>query len=281
MPASQPPPPVKPLSVEQRREVEIRGAIRSTGNTVETTNQGLTKALNEAKLRPTADNYRLVAALYRGLGIRDRAYDYLTLAIQRAPKSAQAFQERAEIWRDWHMPQRGLADALMAIYLAPRSASAHSSLGTIWRAIGDASSARVEFERAVALDPGSAYALNNLCYLSFLEGNQAQAQIECERALAIAPDFVAARNNLALSYAARGDMGRARAEFLRASDPGSTDFNLGIVYMSIGEYSKAVEAFRAASQADPSLVGPASRLARQATVIAESSGQSHGTDTIR
>jgi Flp pilus assembly protein TadD len=177
------------------------------------------------------------------------------------------------------MPARGLADAHRAVFLAPRSAAAHNMLATVLQASGDLRSARLEFEKAAALDGSSPYALSNLCYLSFLEGNPASAQSECEKALSIAPGFAAAHNNLALSFAARGDFDRARDEFLHSGDSAAAAFNLGIVYISQGQYEKAVESLELA-ESDPSLKASAMKLAHQATALADQ-GQSHGTNVIR
>ena len=263
------------LSPAQYEEIAAHTVRHSSGRTVETTNSELAEALKTASLKPAAENFHRVAVLYRGLGIVDKAYDYLSLAIGLQPKSARFLEERARIWRDWNFPQFGLLDAHKAVFFAPRSASAHSTLGTILRATGDLSSARIEFEKAIALDPSAAYVLSNLCYLSMLERHAARAEQECKSALALAPDLTIASNNLALSYAAAGDLTRAREEFLRSGDSASADFNIGVIHMAWGEYTQAASSFSNASNARPSFTEAATQ-ARRARALVNATRKAYG-----
>lgn len=250
------------LSQAQREEIAAHSLRDSSGRTVETTNPEVLDALKIASLKPDAGNFHRVAVVYRRLGIIDKAFDYLTLAIGQQPRSARFLEERAQIWRDWNFPEFGLVDAHKAVFFAPRSASAHSTLGTILHAIGDLSSARVEFETAITLDADAAYALSNLCYLSVLQGDFARAQRECESALALEPDLAVARNNLALAFAAAGDLRRAREEFLRTGDSAAADFNIGVIHMAWGQYAEAADSFGNASNARPSFTAAATEARR-------------------
>jgi len=263
------------LSPAQYEEIATHTVRHSSGRTLETSNSELAEALKQAALKKDAENLYKVAILYRRLGIIDKAFDYLSLAIGQQPKSSKFLEERAKIWRDWNFPQFGLLDAHKAVFFAPRSASAHSTLGTILRATGDLASARIEFEKAIGLDPTAAYVLSNLCYLSMLEGYQDRAEQECQRALALAPDLAVARNNLALSYAAAGDLTRAREEFLRTGDSASADFNIGVIHMARGEYTQAASSFSDATNARPSFTEAATQ-ARHARALVNATRKAYG-----
>ena len=246
-----------------------------TVRTVESTTPELSEAIRRAAARPTAENHRAVAAIYRRLGILDKAHEHLSQAVRRDQKSAAAFEERAQIWRDWELPHMGLGDAHRAVYLSSYSASAHNTLGTLLQAVGDLRGARREFEMSALLDGSTGYALNNLCYLSFLERDLLQGEIECKKALALTPELGAARNNLALLHAASGDVDRAFTEWLGGGDRARASFNVGVVYLASGQYMLAAAAFRAASHARPGF-HEAIRQALRAQRLADRSRTPHG-----
>ena len=273
--------PASTVSEALQEEIRARPSPSTpASHTIEFADRRLAEALQAAAQMPTAVNYCRVAAEYRRLHVLDKAYDYLTMAIRTAPKSPEAFEERAQVWRDWGLASIGLGDAYRALHFAPTSASVHNTLGTLLQAIGDAQEARKAYRQALALDSSAAYALSNLCYLSFLEGHPADAAAECRAALDIEPRLSAALNNLALAYAAQGDIPAAREEFFRAGDVATGSFNLGLVYMAMKQYRLAEESFRAAIDASPSL--PAAReQAERAAKLVDRSGQTHGQRALR
>ncbi len=194
------------LSEEQRRDIaqaiEERGRNpRAELPTLEGVDGRLRAALADVNAAPTAINRRRVAAEYRRVRIFDKAFEYLTQVLDDR-KDADAYAERAQVWRDWGWPGFGLGDAYRAADLAPRSPKALNTLGTLLQAVGATAAARDAYRRAVDADPDAAYALNNLCYLSLVEGDEPRAVTECEAALAIDPVLDAARHNLARARAA-------------------------------------------------------------------------------
>jgi len=216
----------------------------------------------------TAANHLLVAAEYRRLRILDKAYDHVTLALKRDRKSAQAFEQRAQIWREWGFPQLGVADAHRAVFLAPGSASAQNTLATILQSLGQPEMARRGYLVALDLDPHAAYAWSNLCYLSLITGNAERAVRECDAALTEQPELHAARHNIALSYAATGRLDEARDELLAAaSSPADGAFNVGMMYLSVGSYELAEQSFTTAIYMRPAF-SAAERRRRQAARLA-------------
>jgi len=167
---------------------------------------------------------------------------------------AEAHEAMAQVWRDWGMPALGLSSAHRAVFYAPRSASAHNTLGTLLDALGQPDAAAESYRQAIVLSPAAGWALNNLCYLEFRRGRLPEAQASCEAALRATPQLAAAHNNLALAYAAAGDLGRAATEFDAVGDAATSAFNLGIVYVAMGENDLALAAFVRAIEARPSFV---------------------------
>ena len=113
----------------------------------------------------TAEHHRAVADEYRRLKILDAAFDHLSAATRIDPRDAAAYDARARIWRDWGVPELGLADSARAVYYAPRSAEAHNTRGTLLAAAGMRTEAAREFEAALRIDPGATFARTNLCLL--------------------------------------------------------------------------------------------------------------------
>ena len=217
--------------------------------TLETRDPVIAAELLRVSAAPTADRHRSLAEMYRERGVLDAAYRHYNRAIALNPRDAQAHEGLARVWRDWGLPQLALGDAHRATYYAPGSASARNTYGTIMQALGRYEDAKAAYELASWLDPKAAYAVNNLCYLAFLGGRVDSAIETCTRALQLDPTMSAARNNLALAFAAAGRVDLARAHFLDAGDRASGLYNTGLVYLSTGDYRKALVAFDEASRA--------------------------------
>ena len=138
---------------------------QTLGATVESQDAGLAAALLQLALVRTAAHHRAVADEYRRLKILDAAFDHLSAATRLDPRDAAAYDARARIWRDWGVPQLGMADSARAVYYAPRSAAARNTRGTLLAAVGLTAEATHEFEAALQIDPGATFARTNLCQL--------------------------------------------------------------------------------------------------------------------
>lgn len=223
----------------------------ASANAVETADRSLSQALKSLDAAKTATNHLLVAAEYRRLKIMDEAYEHATSAVELDHRSVQGYEQRAQIWRDWGLPQLGLADAHRAVYLAPRSASAQNTLGTLLQAAGHNHHARLAYRKAIELDQSAGYTWSNLCYLSIKAGAFGQAMEECHTAIKLSPGLSAARNNMAVSYASAGKLEAARDELLAGGNRATAAFNLGMLYLSAGQYQRAEESFRTATELRP------------------------------
>jgi tetratricopeptide (TPR) repeat protein len=255
------------------RETAARGTLATT---LESTDPRLNAALFKLAAAPSADTHRSVAIEYRRLRVLDAAYEHFAAAVKLQPADASSYDAMARIWRDWGVPQRGLADASQAVAVAPKSAPAANTLGTLYQALGNFDEAKRWYNRAAALDPNAWYAVNNLCYAEILT-REPYAILTCQRAVEHAPGASIAQNNLALAHAASGDLPEAQQWFRRAGDTATADYNYGIVMMSEHEYREAEAAFQAALLADPQFTLAASR-ARQARLAALAEETTHAGD---
>jgi tetratricopeptide (TPR) repeat protein len=222
-----------------------------TGPTIEGQDARLAAALAAFDAAPSAGAAVRVSAEYRRVGVLDAAFDHVEAALEREPRHPALLDARARIWRDWALPQFGLADATRAVYFAPDWPAAHNTLGTLLYALGQPDEARRSFEAARSLDPGAAYVLNNLCYLELMGGRATEALALCDAALAIDPALTPARNNSALIRAAEGRLDEARSAFEDAGGAAAAHFNMGLVHLSRREYALAVREFDAADEALP------------------------------
>jgi len=237
-------------------------------STLETTDPALGAALKALTTPPTADGLFAVGAAYHRRGLIDQAYSYYSQSLQVDQRHAQTHDALARVWRDWGLPQLGLANAHRAIHYAPTSAAARNTLGTVLHALGLRDDARRAYRTAILLDPKAGYAFNNLCYLSFVEGKSDLAISECRAALTIDPRSHAAHNNLALIYAAIGRGDLARSEFAAGGGAASAAYNMGIVYLAQNRYADAADEFDQARIA-PLQVVDAERRARDARHMAD------------
>ncbi len=228
--------------------------------TLENAAADLAVARRRLTLAPTGVNHRRLAEGYVRYRVLDLAFDHFTAAVKLNRADASSYDGLARIWRDWGLPQLGLADAYRAVYHAPRSAVAQNTLGTVLLRIGHPAAAQAAFERALRFEPQAAYAANNLCFLSLTHGDSRQAIDACERALAMRPDLRTARNNLALAYATAGDFARAQTAFSAGGDTATAAYNMGIAYMTARRLDQAAAAFLIAWQARPGFHQAGDRL---------------------
>jgi tetratricopeptide (TPR) repeat protein len=130
--------------------------------TVESSVGELRAARAHVDERATPALHLRVAQAYWRVGVLDRALDHFDAALKGDSKLAAAYDGRARVWRDWHLPAPGIADAARAVYHAPRSAAARNTLGTLLLEVGDCAGARDAFRRAHVLDRTAVYAEKNL-----------------------------------------------------------------------------------------------------------------------
>jgi tetratricopeptide (TPR) repeat protein len=266
----EPPSPSLEESIAKIRKLMAEAHPEPKGNTppmLEARDPLLKDALDAFAASPTAGNAVTLASVYHRYALFDRAYSYYSRALRLDPKSADAYEGLARVWRDWRLPHLGLGDAVRATYYAPTSASAQNTLGTILLALGRRKEARSAFVAALKRDDKAAYAMNNLCYLSFLDRDVPRAIGWCQQAIRIDPALAAAHNNLGLTYASLGFTDFADEEFTRAGGSAAAAYNMGIVYLARRQYAQAADQFDRVVGADPAVADAAAR-AREARRLA-------------
>ncbi len=95
------------------------------------------------------------------------------------------------------------------------------------------------------------------------------------------PDLRTAQNNLALSYAAGGKLNEARQELLASGNPAETAFNSGMLYMALGKYDQAEEAFRTAWDLRPNFTAALERWRQAARLAAMRAGAHDNSNSSR
>ena len=92
-----------------------------------------------------------------------------------------------------------------------------------------------------ALSPAAGYAWSNLCYSFYLSREFDRAIEACGAAIMLDADAAAARNNLALALAGAGRLDQASDAFDRAGDPADGRYNMGLVYLALGQFARAAD----------------------------------------
>ena len=229
---------------------------------IESKDAALARALTRLALQETAANHRLVAEAYRNAGINDYAHRHLLSALRLDRGDAAVYDDLARLWRDWGHPDVALGDVHRALFYRPDAPGLYNTLGTVLQSLGQMDEASAAFERALRLDRRASYALNNLCYVALQKDDTTSARRFCERALELEPNMAAARNNLALALAIDGEVAKAESRLLDSPDPAQGQYNVGVLRMSLGQYTQAVEAFELAATKRPSLWIAAQRAAQ-------------------
>ena len=131
--------------------------------TLEDSVPGLRARLTMLSFAPSPAAYLDAAAVYRGYGVTDRAFDLVTEGLTHFPRDGHLHAAAAAAWRDWGFPERGLRDAHLGVRYAPGSPDTQTALATVLWALDDRDAAFAAFTEAARLAPGATYARENLC----------------------------------------------------------------------------------------------------------------------
>jgi Tfp pilus assembly protein PilF len=156
-----------------------------------------------------------------------------------------------------HLPVYGLlalflANAACVSTDAAKRASYHYQMGLSFLNEGNATGALVELTEAEKIDPNNPDLQNNLGLAYFRKNRYDIAEQKFLRAIDLKPEFTAARNNLGLNYLQMKRWDDAILEFKLVTEDifyqeqESAFINLGIAYLSKGEYPKALATLRSA-----------------------------------
>jgi tetratricopeptide (TPR) repeat protein len=143
----------------------------------------------------------------------------------------------------------------------PQLAEAHHRLGVCLTTLGRYDEAEEHLRKATELAPDLAHYRNNLAFCYTSQRRWSDAEAELRNAIALKPHFIRAHVNLGLVLAQQRRFDEAIESFRAVLAEGDAQFNMGLMYQSLGEYVKAEASFKAALAAEPKLVAAQKHLA--------------------
>jgi tetratricopeptide (TPR) repeat protein len=188
------------------------------------------------------------------------AYASAAKAVELAPQNAAALTALARA-EDWQGDFDGAAThALNALELEPQNVETLAVLAEIYTDVGSRDIAQGYLDEALALDPNHVLALRNQSYLYELTGRYDEALAALEQALALDPQ----RSDLYMEKAriyrvGKGDFTKAVEAYRAAVDANKTPQTLdafGEGLYNAGDHINAVRQLREAVELDPEY-GPA------------------------
>lgn len=147
-----------------------------------------------------------------------------------------------------------------AVSIDPNYVDALNGLGVCQTRLGNYRQAEEQFIKAIRIAPDKAHLRNNLAFCYISQRRWADAEAELRNALELKPDFVRAQINLALALAQQSKFDAALQAFRAVLTEGDAQFNIGLMYQSVGRYADAGNAYRAALEKNPRLVAAKERL---------------------
>lgn len=142
----------------------------------------------------------------------------------------------------------------------PKSAVAHNGIGVCLMRQAKYDQAERHLRVAVQAMPDRAHFRNNLafCYLSQRKWSDAEAELR--KALELSPQFVRAWVNLGVVLAQQRRMDEALAAFRTVLSEADAQFNMGLMYQSLGRPIEAVRAYRETLRLNPKMVAAEKHL---------------------
>jgi Tfp pilus assembly protein PilF len=140
----------------------------------------------------------------------------LTQQIENNPKSADAYNTRANLYLNSGQFDKVLADCTQAIRLDPQFAWAYNNRGIAHVGKRDFDRALADYDRASELDPTYTFPYNNRAVIWHELGLYRKAIAECNRALELDPDYVDPLVHRGEAYARLGRLRQAVADLTLA-----------------------------------------------------------------
>lgn len=203
--------------------------------------------------------YAELSGLYGYLRKYDQQLESIKKAYKINPDSPETLNDLANAYRNVGIQKNDLvfldrADSLFQklLQIDPGSrAVTYNNMHYVSLAKGDTAKAIAQLRKVIELEPTNvvaAAAYSNLSVYSYYSGNLDSAMVYSERAYTLAPERAAVVNNyIANLFEIRKDTLRAVQGLLDAIErmPYHIEFrfNLGLYYLSIGEYKKSIETF--------------------------------------
>lgn len=145
---------------------------------------------------------------------------------------------------------RAIYEGLIAAY--PERYEAYHRLGIVADRQKRFSEAETLYSNAIRLHPNDAELFNDLGYCFFLEGKLEKAEAATQKAVTLVPANPRFHNNLGMILGHQGRHEEALAEFRRAGNESTAQYNLAFVLTAQNNPEGAKRCFNLALAADPS-----------------------------
>ena len=196
-----------------------------------------------------------LAAHYGQRGLPELELEYLRLAVERFPASAEARLALARKLRQSGQPQQG-AD-ILELFLRAQEADSNGGvmapdpellnlLGICLDDAGDWAAGEQVFRQALAVAPEQDYLHNNLGYNLLRQDRPREAIAAFAEALKRNPKSEAAHNNWGLALARSGGVGEALKHFQAVADPATANSNLAAALIEQSRWQESRQLLEAA-----------------------------------
>ena len=230
---------------------------------------GIREAIEEMQIQPDASSgtseqeLRTKLAFQQGnvlmmIGQVNMAIEHYSHAIELAPNSAEAYNNRGVAYGEKGDFNRAIADYIKAIQLKPDLVEAYNNRGNAHCDMDDPAFAIEDFNKAIELKPDYAEAYNNRGTAYKNKGDNDCAIKDCSTAIQLKPNLAEAYNNRGNAYKNKGDNECAITDFntsiqLNPNYAGAYN-NRGLAYIDKGLIDRAIEDYNTAIELKPDLV---------------------------
>ena len=177
--------------------------------------------------------------------IWQNSFTLWTNVIQKFPKSALAYYNRAHYFEEMHKDNLALMDAQTAVILAPHYADSYFKRGQIYAHRESHDLALSDYSKAIELNPREAISYIERGNIYFLRKQYDLAIKDLTRAIQLEPHNSMAYNNRGNIYLLLGQISLAMDDYLKgldiAPDSESAHLNRAMGYFLLKDYTHALE----------------------------------------
>ncbi len=214
----------------------------------------LDKALEECNMALQYHESNPLALYLKGQTLKQKQeFDQAIAQFQHLTKVAPLFisahYELAEIYFATESLKKAISEYRKVIKLNPEDASMHQALGAVYEKAGKAKEAVKEYQQVIRLEPNAAIGYNQLAYCHAEEGRDLdEALTFALKAVELSPDNGAIIDTLGWVYFKKGDYERAVEKLKLATqaipNSPSVRYHLGMAYIKSGDSQNALNEFR-------------------------------------
>ncbi len=177
---------------------------------------------NAIKVHPSSKAFTNRAIVHRKANEGKTALELLNKAIALSVRDADAYGTRGNVYFDMKQYEKALADLNMSLQINEKNANAYNSRGAVYGTLGQNDLALADMNKSIELDPLKPESYTNRAILHSTMKNNVAASADYKT-------------------------------YLEKFNPGNSNIwnDLGISYFSMGDFNKALESFKKATQISP------------------------------